>query len=65
VLREFRDAVLRKNTPGSLLVGLYYRLSPPVADFIAANEVARTLVRDLLVDPIVWLAEATWDTWQN
>jgi hypothetical protein len=65
VLREFRDAVLLKNTPGSLLVGLYYRLSPPVADFIAANEVARTLVRDLLVDPIVWLAEATWDTWQN
>jgi hypothetical protein len=65
VLREFRDAVLLKNTSGSLFVALYYRLSPPVADFIAANDVARTLVRDLLVDPIVWLAEATGDTWQN
>jgi hypothetical protein len=65
VLREFRDAVLLKNTPGSLFVGLYYRLSPPVADLIAANAVARTLVRDLLVDPIVWLAEATADAWQN
>jgi len=65
VLREFRDAVLLKNTPGSLFVALYYRLSPPVADFIAENEVTRTLVRDLLVDPIVWLVEATGDTWQN
>ena len=65
VLREFRDVVLLKNTVGSLFTGLYYRLSPPVADFIAANEVVRTLVRELLVDPIVWLVEATGDTWQN
>lgn len=65
VLREFRDAVLLKNTSGYLFVALYYRLSPPVADFIAGNEVVRTLVRDLLVDPIVWLVEATGDTWQN
>jgi hypothetical protein len=65
VLREFRDAVLLKNTSGSLFVALYYWLSPPVAEFIAGNEVARTLVRDLLVDPIVWLVEATADAWQN
>lgn len=65
VLREFRDAVLLNNGLGSLFVALYYRLSPPVADFIAGNEVVRTLVRDLLVDPIVWLVEATGDTWQN
>jgi hypothetical protein len=65
VLRDFRDVVLLKNRLGSLSVALYYRLSPPVADFIAGNEVVRTLVRDLLVDPIVWLVEATGDTWQN
>jgi len=65
VLREFRDAVLLNNSLGSLFVALYYRLSPPVADFIAGNEAVRTLVRDLLVDPIVWLVEATGDTWQN
>jgi hypothetical protein len=64
-LREFRDAVLLKDTLGSLFVALYYRLSPPVADFIARNEVVRTLVRELLVDPIVWLVEATGDTWQT
>jgi hypothetical protein len=64
-LREFRDVVLLRNTLGSLFVALYYRLSPPVADFIAGNEAVRTLVRELLVDPIVWLVEATGDTWQN
>jgi hypothetical protein len=65
VLREFRDVVLLKSTLGSRFVALYYRLSPPVADFIAGNDVMRTLVRELLVDPIVWLVEATGDTWQD
>ena len=65
VLREFRDEVLLKNTLGSVSVALYYRLSPPVADFIAGNEAVRTLVRELLVDPIVWLVKATGDTWQT
>jgi hypothetical protein len=65
VLREFRDEVLLKNALGSVSVTLYYRLSPPVADFIAGNEAVRTLVRELLVDPIVWLVKATGDTWQT
>jgi hypothetical protein len=65
VLREFRDVVLLKSTVGSRFVAVYYRLSPPVADFIAGNEVVRTLVRELLVDPIVWLVEATGDMWRN
>jgi hypothetical protein len=59
VLREFRDVVLLKSTAGSQFVALYYRLSPPVADFIAANELLTTLVRELLVDPIVWVVQAT------
>jgi hypothetical protein len=65
VLREFRDAVLLKNTVGSQFVALYYQLSPPVADFIAGNELLRTLVRELLVDPIVWVVEATGNIWQD
>jgi hypothetical protein len=64
-LREFRDVVLLESKMGSQFVALYYRLSPPVADFIAGNEVVRTLVRELLVDPIVWLVEATGDMWRN
>jgi preprotein translocase subunit YajC len=65
VLREFRDVVLLESTVGSQFVALYYRFSPPVADFIAENELLRTLVRELLVDPIVWVVEATGDTWRN
>ena len=65
VLREFRDVVLLESTAGSQFVALYYQLSPPVADFIAGNELLRTLVRELLVDPIVWMVEATGDMWRN
>jgi hypothetical protein len=50
---------------GSRCVALYYRLSPPIADFIARSDLSRTLVRELLVDPIVWVVEATRDTWWN
>jgi hypothetical protein len=65
VLREFRDVVLLQNSAGSKLVALYYRLSPPIADFIAGNELLRTLVREFLVDPLVWIIEATGTTWRN
>ncbi|MGB5926206.1 MAG: CFI-box-CTERM domain-containing protein [Dehalococcoidia bacterium] len=65
VLREFRDVVLLKSRVGSRFVALYYKLSPPIAEFVAGNEVLRTLVRELLVDPIVWLVEATGDTWRT
>jgi len=65
VLREFRDIVLLESTAGSQFVALYYQLSPPVADFIAGNELLRTLVRELVVNPIVWVVEATGDIWRN
>jgi len=65
VLREFRDSVLLESTAGSLFVALYYQLSPPVADFISGSSFLRTLVRELLVDPIVWVVEATGNIWQN
>jgi hypothetical protein len=65
VLREFRDVVLLESVVGSQSVALYYRLSPPVADFIARSDLSRTLVRGLLVDPIIWAVEATDDIWRN
>jgi len=65
VLREFRDVVLLESAAGSQFVALYYQLSPPVADFISGSSFLRTLVRELLVDPIVWVVEATEDIWQN
>jgi len=65
VLREFRDIVLLESTAGSQFVALYYQLSPPVADFISRSSFLRTLVRELLVDPVVWVVEATGDIWRN
>ena len=65
VLREFRDAVLLESSAGSQLVALYYRLSPPIADVISGSSFLRTLVRELLVDPVVWMVEATGDVWRK
>jgi hypothetical protein len=65
VLREFRDDVLLQSGMGSAFVNLYYRLSPPVARFIAGNEVLRTLVRELLIDPIVCIVKATGTIWRD
>jgi len=65
VLREFRDGVLLESAAGSQFVALYYRLSPPIADFISGNSFLRTLVRELLVDPVVWVVGAAGDIWRN
>ena len=64
-LRAFRDDVLLQNSIGSQLVEWYYQTSPPVADFISEHQPLRTLVRELLVDPVTWLVEATRTLWRD
>lgn len=53
VLREFRDKYLLTNAPGKAFVAFYYRISPPVADFIASHEGLRTATRVALT-PIIF-----------
>jgi uncharacterized repeat protein (TIGR02543 family) len=65
VLRGFRDGVLLESSAGSRVVDLYYRLSPPVADFVSGDSFLRTLVRELLADPVVWMVVATGEVWRN
>ena len=65
VLREFRDDVLLRITAGSRLVDFYYQVSRPIADFISQHSFVRMLAREFLIDPIVWIVEATENMWRN
>lgn len=51
-LRQFRDRWLLTNRPGQAFVSWYYRVSPPVADRIATNNLLKALVRAAL-GPVV------------
>ena len=58
ILREMRDRFLLKNRIGTSLVSLYYKYSPPLADFITEHDNIKTVVR-LSLFPLVgisWLA---------
>lgn len=48
MLQQFRDAFLLTNTPGKHFVRLYYRHSPPIADFIREHDWLRGVVKVLL-----------------
>lgn len=52
-LRNFRDKYLLTHAPGRYLVSQYYHFSPPLADYIRNNEIARSLTQ-LLLTPIVY-----------
>lgn len=55
ILREFRDSYLLTNIPGRAFVSFYYRVSPPIADFIRGSEVLKALVRVALL-PLIGFA---------
>ncbi len=45
ILREFRDEYLLTNPAGQALVDVYYRVSPPIADFITEHPRLKPIVR--------------------
>ena len=51
-LRHVRDEYLLTNAPGRAFVALYYRCSPPLADFIARHPLLRGATR-LALTPLV------------
>lgn len=52
VLRAFRDKYMLTNPVGQALVGLYYRNSPPVAQFITEHQSLKPLVRGALLPAV-------------
>ena len=56
MLCEFRDKCLLTNPIGETFVKAYYKISPPIADFIAEHEGLRAAVRTML-KPLVIVAE--------
>jgi hypothetical protein len=63
VLRDFRDQVLLKSALGSRFVETYYKLSPPVAAFIAKSDFLRAVVRVVLIDPMVNILQWSQGLW--
>jgi len=58
ILREFRDEYLLTNPVGQSLVGLYYRVSPPMAEFITKHPSLKPIVRVGLLPAVAMSAVA-------
>jgi hypothetical protein len=52
ILRDFRDTFLFTNQVGQSFVNWYYKVSPPIADFIRTREIMKTGVRIILLPAV-------------
>jgi hypothetical protein len=55
ILRDFRDKYLMTNPFGKEFVKIYYETSPPIAEVISEHEWLRTIVREGMVKPLVYI----------
>ena len=55
IFRQFRDETLLSSKLGSLLVETYYFVSPPIASLISKFKWLRSIVRYLLLEPMLYL----------
>ena len=53
ILRGFRDEYLEKNFFGSLLVKIYYAVSPTLANFVDDKPVLKDFTKKMLLNPII------------
>ena len=55
ILREWRDEVLMNFPGGEIAIKAYYKVSPPLANYIANSSWRKSTVRFML-QPFVWVA---------
>jgi hypothetical protein len=55
ILRNFRDRILLANTIGREIVDLYYKYSPPIADYLRGHALPRAVVKHALI-PVTGVA---------
>jgi len=58
ILREFRDEYLLTNPLGQALVGVYYGVSPPIAEYITEHPSLKPIVRAGLLPAVAMSAVA-------
>ena len=64
-MRVFRDEFLLRYKAGRLFVNIYYRVSPPVAQFISNRRPLRSLLRTVLLAPTVSMVKMTRNRWSR
>ena len=55
ILRRFRDELLLHNYAGKAFVFFYYKVGPPIANFIRERNMLRELLRVFFIAPLVVL----------
>ena len=58
ILREFRDKYLLTNQLGKVLLKLYHKISPPIAEFITEHPSLKPIVRAWLLPAVAMSALA-------
>jgi hypothetical protein len=64
LLREFRNIVLRRSWLGRIFISTYYFISPPIAAFLWQHGRLRSLVRSLLLAPLIIIVRNSTDRWR-
>lgn len=53
ILRQFRDEYLLTHKLGKTFVDFYYENSPPIANYIAGNEILKFIVKIMLIPAVI------------
>lgn len=57
LLRSFRDNVMNNDEMGKILVRYYYKIAPPIANYLYNAKLMRRIVKTLFIDSTVRLIE--------